>query len=687
MTKKINNRKKSDFGLLRFLFWFGFGFSIGLGVPWYFYLQSLINSTFVQYSWNIPTSIYAREFEFYEGKKINVKELDFELEVLGYLKRDKPQFIGEYSVQSNSYEIHSKGFYYFDQPESPRVIKFEVVNHKIQNLNHQFSRLEPLVIGQFYNADFKNREPILIEHIPNTMVMGLQAIEDRSFNQHIGVDFLGILRAIVKNLFAGKVVQGGSTITQQLIKSRWNYGKKSWFRKANEAFSSILLERKLSKGEILENYFNEIYWGQAGKVSIHGVLQASQYYFSKKPKQLNIAEQALLIGLVKGPSWYNPINNYDRALKRRNTVLSSWYETGVISQTQWQHAKQSRIELRINNSFKNQKYRDAIDLVENQIDRHISDKELRQKGLKIFTTLNPFIHEQLVNTLRWHTNSLGGNLQSASVIANSQNGEILAIKGSKEIFGDYNRALLSKRQIGSLIKPFVYLAALEKLKGFELSDKINDKPVSLKTQSGEIWNPKNWDHKSLGKIKALDALVFSRNQATVNLGLKIGLNQFIRFLNRIGLNINHSNHPSIFLGATELTPLEVLNLYLLFSSNTEQKNTIFIKSIIDLKNTKIGAQKQSAKQNVDRQSLLEIREALHEVTTRGTASKVSKEFGFTEVYGKTGTTNDGRNSWYVGFDEDYLAIFWVGKDDNSPTTLSGASGAMKLWLNWYQKLR
>ncbi|MFK8013278.1 MAG: transglycosylase domain-containing protein [Marinicellaceae bacterium] len=684
--KKQKKQKNKKFLIVRFLLWFSSGLIIGLFVPWYFYLQSILNNLFIDYNWSVPSSIYARALDFYESKNISSKEIDYELLVLGYKKTSNPRFIGEFSKSNNTYEIHSKGFAFLDGNERPKVIKFSVQNNTIKNLNQDLARLEPLLIGRYYNKDLENRQPISLSNIPNTMVMGLQAVEDRNFNQHLGIDIFGIGRAAIKNLFAGKIVQGGSTITQQLVKNRLQYKAKSWIRKANEALSAILLEQKLEKGEILESYFNEIYWGQKGSVAIHGVSQAAQYYFSKKPAQLNIAEQALLIGMVKGPSWYHPINQQKRALNRRNTVLNAWYETSIISETQWKNAKTSPIDVRINDAFANQQFKDFIGLVNLQLSLKFSKSQLNQEGMKVFTTLNPFIQYQLLNTLQWHTNKLGQDLQSAAVVSDAITGEIMAIKGSKEKFSFYNRAIISKRQIGSLIKPFLYLAALEKIPNFTLNNVINDAPLKIKTKSGEYWQPKNWDNKSQGRITARKALIHSRNQATVSLGLELGVSKFVKYLKSIGLNINRSNHPSVFLGATELTPLEVTNLFLILSSNANQQHLKGIKHIVDSDNQLLGTIKRENNLQISQQSISQIKSAMSETTIQGTANKLTNQFGFKNLFGKTGTTNGGKNSWFAGFDQKYLAVFWVGKDDNTPTQLSGSSGALVLWANWYDKV-
>ena len=683
VPKKANKPKKTAF--LRFFIYYMLGFSSGFLLPWYFYLQSIVNQSFVHYHWSVPSSVYARELNFFEGKILSEKELDYELSILGYKLTANPRYIGEYSKSGNLYEIHSKGFQFLDKKEKPSRIKFKLSSAKVTQLNQTMARLEPYLIGQFFNHKLENRQPISIAEIPNTMVMGLQAIEDRNFNQHAGIDIFGIVRALVRNVFAGKIVQGGSTITQQLIKNRFQYQAKSWIRKANEALAALLLEQIYDKGQILESYFNEIYWGQQGARAIHGISQASHYYFSKKPKQLSIAEQALLIGMIKGPSWYHPIKRHNRALKRRNTVLNSWYETSVISKKQWQTAKQTPLKITLNKSFRPQIYKDFLDLVKLQLSQSFSSAQLNQQGLKIFTSVNPYQQYNLLNTLQWHTAKLGQDLQSAAVVSQAQTGMIMALKGSKEKLSYYNRALLSKRQIGSLIKPFVYLAGLKLLPSFSLETMIEDRPIAVKTSSGDVWRPKNWDGKSFGTISAKQALVQSRNQATVQLGLKIGLQNFVDFMQSLGLNINHSNHPSVFLGATELTVLEVTNLFLILSSNGKQQHLMAIKYVLDKDNVFLGKLKRQNDLSLKAQALTQIKSAMHLITTQGTAAKLKNKYGFKNLYGKTGTSNDGKNSWYVGFDQRYLASFWVGKDNNTATKLTGGSGAMLLWANWYEK--
>ncbi len=672
--------------IIRPLLWLGTGFFLGVCVPWYFYLQFVVNSLFVEYNWAIPSSIYARELNLYNNKEISLKAIAFELSQLGYKQSATLDSVGSFTYINNTFKIHTKGFNFYDGLEKSKIVQFDYSNGRIHNSSIPIIRLEPLLIGQFYSSNFENRQPIRITQIPNTMVMGLQAVEDRNFNQHFGVDVFGVIRAIIRNILSGKIVQGGSTITQQLIKNRLNYHNKSWLRKINEAIAALMLERKFDKGTIIENYFNEIYWGQKGSIAIHGIKQASHYYFSKSPSQLNIAEQALLIGIIKGPSWYHPIKHKQRAINRRNTVLNSWYQTSIINKEQWLLAKKTSLNIHLNTAFTDSKYRDFLNLVKQQLSESIKSQDINTKGLRIFTTLNPFVQQQVTQTLLTQTDKLAKNIQSAALVSDAQTGEVLAIKGDKNKTSFYNRVLLSKRQIGSLIKPFVYLAALEKLPGFTLTTLIADSPVKIKLKQGEYWQPKNYDGQSLGQIPAELALIKSRNQATVSLGLQLGVNKFVKYLKKFGLNIVRSKHPSIFLGATELTPYEVSNLYLILASNNRANQLIAIRHVVDKDNKLIRQTKHKKNIKINAKALSQIRRALRQVTINGTAAKLTYHYGFKNLYGKTGTTNQGKNSWFVGFNKDYLATFWVGKDNNKPTQLTGSSGALVLWADWFSQI-
>lgn len=687
-TSLPKKKKKSNRKLLFWLYkpaLFCIGLGLGLVIPWYFYMQHVTNSI-IHETWDVPSVVYARPLELYKGKNINPKALTFELETLGYQESIGTPQLGQYQSHNNSFDIYSKGFEFPDGRQQPQRIKLKITNKYISEISHEIIRLEPKVMGHFFSSAFENRHPMTLAQMPASLVQGIQAVEDREFKHHRGVDWWGITRAMVKNIMAGKIVQGGSTITQQLVKNKLEYNQQSWLRKLHEALAATLIETKLSKKDILQMYLNEIYFGQDGKVAIHGVVEAASFYFAKPVERLAIHEQAVLVGIIKGPSWYNPIRNPSRALKRRDVVLNVWLETGIINQNSWQKAKSQPLGLSQHRRLKTD-YDDYMGVVKRQLKNQFTDEQLKQDGLKIFTNLDPYVQYVSSQTARRTRQWLNEHMEAALVISDAKSGELLALTGSHASHSQFNRALLARRQIGSLIKPFVFLAALENMSGFELDTKLEDKPLAVSTQGNSAWQPKNWDKQSRGKITAREALVHSRNQATVDLGLKLGLDNLVTFLEHLGLNINRTQHPSLFLGAIELTPFDVQHLYTIFSSQGQIQKINAIRFVSDINNQLLSRSKSTASHAIKPNNISNINQALHLITTNGSAKKITNKYALPGYYfGKTGTTNQGKDSWFSGFDDRYLATVWVGRDDNKATPYSGSSGALVLWSHLFKNL-
>lgn len=634
----------------------------------------------------MPSVVYARPLELYQGLQLSRKALLFELDLLGYQQVTGSPQLGQYQVHNNAFDIHSKGFNFPDGKQPPQRIKLNITNSAVALQSHEIIRLEPKVMGHFFSSAFENRHPMKLEQMPNSLVQGIQAVEDREFKHHHGVDWWGITRAMVKNIMAGKIVQGGSTITQQLVKNKLQYDQQSWLRKLHEALAATLIEAKLSKKDILEMYLNEIFFGQDGKVAIHGVVDAASFYFAKPVERLAIHEQAVLVGIIKGPSWYNPIRNPERAIQRRNVVLKVWHDTGIINTQTWQTAQAKPLGLSQHRKLKTD-YDDYMAVVKMQLKRQFSDHELKQNGLRIFTNLDPYVQYISNQTARRTRQWLDANMEAAMVISNARTGELLAMTGSQSPHSQFNRALLARRQIGSLIKPLVFLAALERLSGFDLDSMLEDKPLRVSTRDGKAWQPKNWDQQSQGRITARHALVHSRNQATVDLGLRLGLDNLIDFLESLGLNINRAQHPSLFLGAIELTPFDVQHLYAMFSTQGQVQKINAIRSVSDADNQTLSRSKTTVNHPVSKQNIAQINQAMHLTTVSGSARKITGKFALTGHYfGKTGTTNAGKDSWFSGFDSRYLATVWVGRDDNQATPYSGSSGALVLWAHLFKNL-
>lgn len=691
---KSRRGSRRGYGWLRAVVWYLLGLFGFLLPSWYFYLDYVADSIVVA-NQATPSVIYARPLELFQGKNLSPKGLSFELDLLGYRQVAGTPKLGEYKRHQQGsaavFEIFSKGFQFVDEQLSPQSIKLSIVNNQVSHIKPKLIRLEPKVIGHFFSANFESRKPLDLQQLPNRLVIGVQAVEDRHFKHHNGVDWWGVIRAAAKNLLAMKVVQGGSTITQQLVKNKLQYREKTWLRKIHEAIVASMLEGKISKKDILQMYLNEVYLGQNGKVAIHGMAEAAKFYFAKTVQQLSVAEQALLIGLIKGPSWYNPYRHHQRAKQRRNVVLDIWLETGVINKQQWQTAKSSSLNLSQHRQIKTD-FEDYLAVVRRELlaekNKLFSDRRLKQEGLQIFTNLDPFVQHLTNQTAARTDHWLSSKVESAIVVSDAKNGALLAVSGSKSGHSYFNRALLAKRQIGSLIKPLLFLAALERLPDFDLNQLLHDSPLSLRTENGKSWRPKNWDHKSFGEIRAFDALLWSRNQATVDLGLQLGLSRFVNFLQGLGLQINRSNHPSLFLGALELTPLEVQHLFSLFPSQGQIRQTRAIQYVTDASRKPLTDIKSPSYASLKRANINAINAALQQITMSGTAKKISNRFHLAQpLYGKTGTTNQGKDSWFVGFDPYYLITVWVGRDDNRATPYSGSSGALVLWSHLLLNLR
>ncbi len=392
-------------------------------------------------------------------------------------------------------------------------------------------RLEPALVGSIYPAHSEDRVLVRRAEIPDHLVQGLLAVEDRRFFEHAGVDIRGIARALLANLRAGETVQGGSTLTQQLVKNFILTPERSLSRKFNEAMMALIVEARYDKDEILEAYANEIFLGQEGARAIHGFGLAAYFYFNRPLRELRLHETALLVGLVKGASYYNPRRHPQRALQRRDLVIGQMQAQGFLTDQQAEAARQQPLGVSARGAAHGQRVPAFVDLVRRQLRRDYREEDLTSEGMRIFTTLDPWVQQQAAAVLGARlakiekSRGIGrGSLQGALIVAAAQNGEIQALIGDRDAdYAGFNRALDAIRPIGSLVKPAVYLAALQRSEKYTLTSLIDDRPVDLKMPNGQRWQPQNYDRKVHGSVMLHEALARSLNLATVNLGLEVGL--------------------------------------------------------------------------------------------------------------------------------------------------------------------
>ncbi|HHH44941.1 MAG TPA: penicillin-binding protein 1B [Gammaproteobacteria bacterium] len=645
--------------------------------------------------WSLPARVYARPLELYAGLRLTPEQFAAELKALGYRRTGAARRAGEVSRDGRRFKLISRPFVFWDGPEPSRALRVTFSATHLDALQNDrngetlaLARLDPLAIGSIHTSHQEDRILLQLDEVPDILVQALIAVEDRSFYSHSGVSPRSVARAFWVNLRSGRVVQGGSTLTQQLVKNFFLSNRRSLTRKINEAIMALLLERRYSKDDILEAYLNEVYLAQDGRRAIHGFGLGSRFFFQRPPDELSIAQIALLVGMVKGPSWYDPRRHPERALERRNLVLQVMFDQGIITRAQFQKSRNERLGLVQAAAGTSKTFPAFLDLVRRQLRRDYNESDLVSEGLRIFTTLDPQQQWALQKSLDQRIRPLlkqQPELQGAGMVTSSTNGEVLALVGGRQAgFAGFNRALDSKRHVGSLIKPAVYLTALEQAERYNLATLLDDEPLEFE-DAGEVWRPQNYDRKFHGQVMLYRALAHSYNVATARLGLQLGVDRVLQTLRRLTIDEPLNRYPSLFLGATDLSTLDVTRMYLNFASGGFHIPLRAIREVLDSDNVPLQRYELSIERVIDPAPAYLLTRALQLVVAEGTARALNRRFApELGLAGKTGTTNDLRDSWYAGYDGGKLAVIWMGRDDNQSMGLTGASGAMQVWSGLFR---
>ena len=671
------------------------GLAVGLGgVHYGVHLDRVVRVKFEGKRWALPARVYARPMEIYAGRGLTVEALKAELERLDYRAVQTPSKPGTYALDDGRFRIHTRPFRFWDGEEPERTLDVILADGRVASLQDVeggtapiILRLDAALIASIYPSRQEDRVLMRRDELPDLLVKSLVAVEDRNFFEHLGVDPKAIGRAMFQNVRAGAVVQGGSTLTQQLVKNFYLSQERTLVRKATEAYMAVLLDLRYPKDDILEAYANEIFLGQDGSRAIHGFGLASQFYFDRPLDALGIPQTALLIALIKGPSYYDPRRHPERALDRRNLVIDLMLEGEVVTAQQAEAAKAAPLGLREGGGRPIGAYPAFMQLVRRQLQRDYAEEDLNSEGLNVFTTLNPAIQTQAEDGIRERLPKLEkakrmkpGTLESAAVVTSVAGGEVLAVVGGRDAsYAGFNRALDADRSIGSLIKPIVYLAALSEPERYSLTTPISDGAVSLRV-GDKLWQPKNYDHKSHGSVPLYKALARSYNQATVNLGLSVGVKKIAALLGNLGVTRRIQVVPSLLLGATSLSPLEVAQVYQTLAAGGFRSPLRAIREVTDADGRPLNRYPLAVEQVAPIDAVFLVTWAMHQVVIQGTATSLKKVMpeGVT-VAGKTGTTDELRDSWFAGFTGDKVAVVWVGRDDNKPSTFSGSAGALPVW--------
>ena len=659
------------------------------------YLDWQIRSKMDGQIWRLPAEVYSR----IESVKIS-DNLAFDEVIQILLDNEYRQTTmvaapGDFKLEDDTIVVLRRAFPFPDKPEPQRVLRLRFVDNKLNRIEDLVAvkaidefRLAPKLIAML-ESDNEDRLAIPLQNYPRLLIDALILTEDRRFYDHHGINPVGIIRALITNIRAGQTVQGGSTLTQQLVKNLFLSSERTITRKANEALMSLVLDWRYDKNRILETYLNEIYLGQNGDTQIHGFELASQFYFGRSIREISLDQIALLVGMVKGPSLYNPWRNPQNALERRNVVLKLMLEHKMIGDELYQLLSQRPLGVQQKGQI-SRKYPSFIQTLQADLRRELGEHKISSLlGARIFTTMDLKQQAQaenaVVNTVsQLQLKTKNPYLEGAMIVADYRVGEIRAVVGGLQTqYAGFNRALMAKRQIGSLVKPSIYLTALSNPEQFRLNTPINNQPITINVKGSPPWQPRNYDKKYSGSVMLMDALARSLNIPTVNIGMKVGLSKVIDTQKSMGWdNVEIPKVPAMLLGAYTISPYDVTKLYQTIANQGGRIELTTVDTIADRQGNIIYQHDKTAKQVVPQEAAFQTLFAMQQTVERGTARSLQNDYADLRLAGKTGTTNDARDTWFVGIDGKNISTVWLGRDDNGETKLTGASGALQIYKDY-----
>ncbi len=684
---------------------------LGLGGWYVWHLSDVVEAKFEGRKWEFPSKIYADSKIMYPGMRVPVAQLREKLRRLGYRSsRHQPRARGEYRIQGKAavVEVFLHDFQYPLRDFHGFPVRISLKSgliHRIQRLDNgdvlPSVELEPEVVTGFYDRVREQRRVVRLEEVPARVRKAVLAVEDERFYYHRGVDPVAVLRAFVANLRRGGVVQGGSTLTQQLMKNFFLESDRTLERKVKEALMALVTEWMYTKDQILENYLNEIYLGQNGSQGIFGIWEAARFYFVKEPEQLTVGETAMLAGLIRAPNRYSPYRDIKEATRRRNVILAKLVGDGIITRHTYERALREVFEkrepVRVTNGAPY-----FTDYVKKELAAHYSNDVLTAEGLRIFTSLDLELQQAAETALSKgltrlekdyrHLRKIAktDDLEGALVVIKPQTGEIRAMVGGRD-YGksQFNRVAQAKRQPGSVFKPFVYLAALTHgsahgQEPYHSTTFVEDEPFTW-SYGRQSWAPENYKHRYYGWVTMREAMEKSLNAATARIAQDVGIKKVREMAYRMGIESRLPLLPSLSLGAVEVTPLEMAGAFSALANNGVRTHLLSIKNVVDRNGNVLEKRNIRVKRVISPRVAHDMNNMLRGVVERGTARSVRLQ-GFTRpAAGKTGTTNDARDAWFAGYTPDLLALVWVGFDHQSELGLPGSRAALPIWTDFMKK--
>jgi len=650
-----------------------------------------------------PARVFSAPFVLADGVAVARDDLQERLARLGYRKIDgHPSTPGEYSVRFRALEIFLNAFDYPSGKVEAALLKVKLGFGRvgrIENLStgedQERALLEPEPLGTLSGNVLEERLAVSIDDLPKPLLDAVVAVEDRRFYSHSGIDPRGVLRALFANVKSGEVVQGGSTITQQLAKNLYPVGERTLARKLWETLAALSLEALHSKNEILERYLNQIYLAQRGPTSIIGIGAASRHYLGKDARYLDLPEAALLAGLIQSPGRYHPYRHAHEARDRRDLVLRLMHEEGFINEKQLEEAREAPLNLRPEPPADARQAPYFIDYVAQLLQEEGLRDPASRLGIRVFTTLDPLLQaraDQAVEAgLKQYERAYtqlrplpGGEIQGAFVALRPEDGSILAMIGGRSYArSQFNRVTQAHRQPGSAFKPFVYLAGFQKAQDehsplFTAATVLDDSPLEMEV-AGQPWSPQNFDQEYRGPVSARQALALSLNVPTIRAAATIGLKDVVRMARRCGIDSPLQPVPSIALGTFEVVPLEIASAYTTLANLGTHAWPRAIVAVVDDNGKVVEPTPHPSREAASAQASYLTLDLMKDVVRYGTGAAIWSYGVDGEFAGKTGTTDDGRDAWFVGFTPDYLGVAWVGFDNNRPLRLGGSTLALPIW--------
>jgi penicillin-binding protein 1B len=669
-------------------------------------LESQLVERFSGRRWNIPSRIYSDSLTAYPGQKLSDLGFFERLKRLNYhpVGPPGPRVRGEYRYDAANGDlvIFLHGFRYPFQNFDGALVELRLRRNgtieSIRDLGQGKAiysiQLEPELLSSIYSGLWEQRRLVRLSELPPLLIDAVLAAEDHRFYAHRGVDLPRIIKAAWVDLTSHKLRQGGSTLTQQLMKNFFLSPKRDWRRKIKEALMAYIAERRFTKDEILENYVNDIYLGQRGQAGVYGLWEASEFYFSKDPRDLTIAEMATLAGMISSPNRLNPLRHPEAAAMRRNEVLRLMLHDGYISEAAYAEAIAEKLRPReVYTEGNDAPY--FVDFVKHELAERFPPEVLAGEGLRVFTTLD--IHQQklaeqavtqgLEQLEKQHSylvrKETDDRLEACLIALEPQSGKIRAMVGGRNYRdSQFNRVTQSKRQPGSVFKPVTYLAALnETLSGGPQrlfpTTRIDDDPFTW-TFGDQSWTPNNYQDRYFGEVTLEFALAESLNAATSRLAYEIGLDRVLAMASKLGFN-GLPAYPSVVLGGIEVSPLQIASAYSIIANGGLKVQPFAVTAVVDANNKIIEGHELKAEQVLSPALAYEMIFMLKQVLDHGTGIGARKAGFRRPAGGKTGTTNDLKDAWFAGFTPNLLAVVWAGFDKKEDLGLTGAEAALPIW--------